>query len=263
MSIESVFDPYSEEILKASALPEHAGGAASGSVAFPERVIITFSERILRQVASMEGAEEIGFLLAGSKVPVYRIPLGLNGEGTPKFAAVVRTGMGAPMAAAFMEELIAKGGRRFIVFGSCGLLTGGLPPGHVIVPDRAWRDEGTSYHYAPAADTIKLRNAFYIAGLLKGLDVPHTMGGIWTTDGLYRETVDNAGKRREAGCIAVDMECAALQAVCDFRGCELYQFVYAEDSLVDDQWDPRTMGKVPAVQMESHLQLAMEIARRV
>ena len=37
--------------------------------------------------------------------------------------------------------------------------------------------------------------------------------GIWTTDGLYRETKNNAAMRRAQGCIAGDMECAALQAV--------------------------------------------------
>jgi uridine phosphorylase len=224
--------------------------------------------------------------MAGSKVPVYRVRIDLppaylasqavaygdaaGSEGAappyfnvPRYAAVIRTGMGAPMAAAFMEEVIAKGGRKFIVFGSCGLLAGDLPPGSIIIPDKARRDEGTSYHYAPAADYIKLKNAYYLAGLLNGLEIPHVLGGIWTTDALYRETKNNAAHRRAEGCIAVDMECSALQAVCDFRGCELYQFVYAEDSLVEDNWDPRNMGCVPAEQIEGHLKLAMEIARRV
>lgn len=43
--------------------------------------------------------------------------------------------------------------RNCIVFGSCGALTD-LPDGHIILPTHAYRDEGTSYHYAVAEDYI-------------------------------------------------------------------------------------------------------------
>ena len=133
------------------------------------------------------------------------------------------------------------------------------------MPTLAYRDEGTSYHYKEPSDYITIRNAGLVESVLKEQGVRTITGRIWTTDGLYRETRGNMEKRKAEGCLAVDMECAALQAVCDFRGCELYQFVYAEDSLAgeDGKWQPRNMGKITGDAIEGHLALALAIAKRI
>lgn len=36
---------------------------------------------------------------------------------------------------------------------------------------------------------------------------------VWTTDAFYRETADMVTYRKEEGCTAVDMECAAMGRV--------------------------------------------------
>lgn len=48
---------------------------------------------------------------------------------------------------------------------------------------------------------------------------------------MLRETVGLVEKRREEGCIAVEMELAGVQAVCDFYGLDLYDFLEAGDVL--------------------------------
>ena len=217
-------------------------------------------------------------MYAGVTVPIYRvsIPEDLaerpesgggqtdaaerSGPEAGRRVAVFRTGMGAPFAVAMVEELIARGARNIIVFGSCGVLDEQLAAGHYIVPTESYRDEGTSYHYAAPADYIRIRNAEKVAEVLTGHGIPFVKSRIWTTDGLYRETRKNAAARLADGCIAVDMECSALQAVCDHRGCELYQFVYAEDSLGGETWQPRNMGKVSPSEMEFHFRAALAIA---
>ena len=269
--ITETFDPNTEEILKASDIPHDAGGPGNspGKEVFPDTVIETFSPKVEKLVCEKYGGQNIGYMNAGVRVPIYEIeipeellPAGTEGKA-PRRAAVFRTGMGAPFASAMMEELIARGGRKFVVFGSCGVLDGSLAAGHFIVPTEAYRDEGTSYHYAPAADYIRIKNAESVDSALNALEIPHVCGRIWTTDGLYRETRGNAAARLKDGCIAVDMECAALQAVCDLRGCELYQFVYAEDSLDGESWQPRSLGKVSYDEMEVHFRAAMALAARV
>ena len=50
-----------------------------------------------------------------------------------------------------MEELVALGCRRFVSIGTAGSLQPDLAVGDLLVCDRAIRDEGTSYHYQPAA----------------------------------------------------------------------------------------------------------------
>jgi uridine phosphorylase len=70
-------------------------------------------------------------------------------------------------------------------------------------------------------------------------------------------------KRKNEGCITVDMECASIMAASQFRGIDLYQYLYAEDNLDSELWDSRTMGKVPKTANEQYLRIALEIAARV
>lgn len=150
------------------------------------------------------------------------------------------------------------------MFGSCGSLEQSITAGKVIVPTHAYRDEGLSYHYAPAADYIQIKNAPKTAKLLKALTLPYVMGRTWTTDGIYRETKGNMEKRKAEGCIAVEMECAGVQAVCDFRGLELYSFLISGDLLDADEWDRRILGSDEETNHQlSNFYIALELALRI
>ena len=46
------------------------------------------------------------------------------------------------------EEVVAMGAKKFVLFGSCGVLDDEKVKDHIIIPVSAVRDEGTSYHYA-------------------------------------------------------------------------------------------------------------------
>jgi uridine phosphorylase len=155
--------------------------------------------------------------------------------------AFFQPGVGAPLAAAFFEQAIARGCRRFAVCGGAGALVPELALGHVVVPTAAVRDEGTSYHYLPPSREVKpARSAVEAAiGLLVERGVPYTTGKTWTTDGIYRETRARAARRREEGCVVVEMEAAALFAVARFRGVPLACLLYAGDSLAGETWDRR------------------------
>lgn len=134
------------------------------------------------------------------------------------------------------------GAEKYIMFGSCGCLDQEITAGKVIVPTEAYRDEGFSYHYAPASNYIKIKNANIVAEALKDMGIPNVKGKVWTTDSIYRETKGNMKKRKEEGCIAVEMECAGVQAVCDFRGLEYYDFLFSGDLLDSQEWDTRILG---------------------
>lgn len=155
--------------------------------------------------------------------------------------AFFQPGVGAPLAAAFLEQAIARGCRRFAVCGGAGALVAELAPGHVVVPIAAVRDEGTSYHYLlpsrevePAPGAVEV-----VTGLLRERGVPFSVGKTWSTDGIYRETRARATRRREAGCLVVEMEAAALFAVARFREVPLAYLLSAGDSLAEGRWDRR------------------------
>lgn len=250
MSIINTFDPVSEEILK----PSHM---VKPIESFPETVIVTFSGHIQKLVSTLFPAEEIGAFHAGIALPIHAV------DYRGKRFGIYMTVLGGSASAGLLEEAIAMGAKKVLFFGSCGALDKTLCAGHVIVPTSAYRDEGTSYHYLPAGDWVEVKTAEKTAGILAALNVPFAAGRTWTTDAIYRETRDNAEKRKRDGCITVEMECASIMAVAQFRGIECYQFLYAADCLDGDGWDPRILGRMPEGAHEKYLRLALEVARRL
>jgi uridine phosphorylase len=149
-------------------------------------------------------------------------------------------GIGAPVAAAVMEELVAFGCRRFVSIGTAGSLQPDLAVGELLVCDRAIRDEGTSYHYQPAA-----RYSYPAPGLtaalrasLERLGQRPRSGASWTTDAVYRETVEEARAYQAEGVAVVEMEAAALFAVAAYRAVDAAAVFTVSDSLAGLVWRP-------------------------
>ena len=164
------------------------------------------------------------------------------------------------------EDIIPMGAKRIILLGNCGVLDKSIEDCGIIIPTKAIRDEGTSYHYVPAADYIDV-NKKYIPEFIEVLDecgYPYVMGTTWTTDAFYRETRGKIARRKEMGAICVEMECSAMQAMCDFRGVEFFQFLYAGDNLDHSTWDPRSLsGTTRLEDKEKIAMLAFELAVKI
>lgn len=155
--------------------------------------------------------------------------------------AFFHPGVGAPIAAGLLEEAIAFGCRKFIACGGCGVLEKDIAVGHLIVVSSAVRDEGVSYHYLPPGREV-IANESGVNALMKTLDkheVPYRVGKTWTTDAPYRETANKVARRREEGCLTVEMESAAFMAVAQFRGVTFGQVLYGGDDLSGAEWDHR------------------------
>lgn len=183
-----------------------------------------------------------------------------------KDIAIFMLTVGAPMSAAMLEDVYQMGVETVIVFGTCGVLDGGIKDCSIIIPDRAVRDEGTSYHYAPASDEIIVNAGYFheLKSLLDELQVKYTVGKVWSTDAFYRETSDKAKRRKQEGCICVDMECSANAAVARFREKGLVQFFYAADNLDSEQWDVRSLGNYDKLEEKDRIAaVALELASRI
>ena len=167
--------------------------------------------------------------------PIYEIVL--QGQRL----AVLHPGVGAPLAVAFLEEIIALGCKKFIACGGAGALNQEIGLGHVVVPTSAIRDEGTSYHYLPPSREVEAspEGIAAIEQVLARHQVGYVKGKTWTTDGLYRETPARIARRREEGCLTVEMEAAAFFAVAKFRGVTFAQLLYGGDDLSAETWDSR------------------------
>ncbi len=133
--------------------------------------------------------------------------------------------------------------------------------GKYVIPTAAYRDEGMSYHYAPPADYIDIRNADALAHIFDKAGFPYVKGKVWTTDALYRETRNLVAQRKSEGCIAVEMELAGVQAVCNYHGLQLFDFLVTGD--IVDQPDYTPEGLHNANHSLDKFYVALEIAKAV
>jgi uridine phosphorylase len=166
---------------------------------------------------------------------LYRLPVEGGSVG------VFHPGVGAPLASGVLEEMIATGCRTFVACGGAGAVIPGLALGHVVVPDAAVRDEGTSYHYLPASREVAAdpEVTAVLSAVLAERDVPYVVGKTWTTDAPYRETRAKIAARRAEGCLTVEMETAAFFAVARHRSVRFGQYLYAGDDVSGEVWDHR------------------------
>ncbi len=167
--------------------------------------------------------------------PVYE--LDVDGRRLAAF----HPGVGAPLAAALLDEVIALGCQKFIACGGAGVLNREIGIGRLIVPSSAVRDEGTSYHYLPPSREVSAspEGVAAIEQALKADGIDYIAGKTWTTDGFYRETPEKVKLRKTEGCITVEMEAAAFFAVAQFRGVTFGQILYGGDNLDSEKWDSR------------------------
>ncbi len=202
----------------------------------PQKAVLCFFQEVLTELAASSQLVKIGTLVSEmGPNPLYQ--LDWNGPSL----LVFHPGVGAALAAGFLEEVIAGGARIFIACGGAGVLQKEIVAGHPVILNAAVRDEGTSYHYLPpgreasasARPTAALEETLHSHGLA------YLVGKSWTTDGLDRETAAKQRQRLKEGCLVVEMEAAAFFAVAQFRGVEFGQIVYGGDLVVPEGWDMR------------------------
>src|ERR1019366_3552332 len=122
--------------------------------------------------------------------------------------------VGAPFAVLIAEELFACGCRFLLSLTSAGQINAAGPTPYFVIIDRALRDEGTSYHYAPPAEFADA-DVQLVAAASKAMSAHEprcVVGSTWTTDAPFRETAEAIEAGRDKGIIAVEMEAAALYA---------------------------------------------------
>lgn len=222
---------------------------------FPEICVSTFSESIIQKFASMKNVEKIAELYtANGALPVYKICY-KNQE-----IAFYLSRVGAPACVVGFEEIVAMGAKKFVLFGSCGVLDDEKVKGRIIIPTFAVRDEGTSYHYIASSEEIEASaDAIQILeNVLKDCGYPYIKGKTWTSDAIYRETKAAIDERRQEGCIAVEMECAAMFAVSQYRKIPFIQFLYGADNLSSEKWEIRDLEMYGLTNAEKYMLLAFE-----
>lgn len=222
---------------------------------FPEICVSTFSENIIQKFSSLERTEKIAELYTANGIlPVYKI----HYKDTD--IAFYLSRVGAPACVAGFEEIIAMGAKKYVLFGSCGVLDNDRVKDSIIVPVSAVRDEGTSYHYIASSPEIEAdaHSVQALESVLRSCGFPYIKGKTWTSDAIYRETMSIIQERRQEGCLVVEMECASMLAVAKYRHIPFIQFLYGADNLSSDTWEIRDLNLYGLNNAEKYMILAFE-----
>lgn len=251
----SVPDKYrSPEVITAAAALsawQQRGIAPNGLEA--DAAVMVYDRALAKR---LEGRDDLRRLRYGGPGRYFRLT-SANG----RVVLVSDFGIGAPVAAAVAEALIAGGVERIVSIGTAGGLQPSLRPGDVVGVTGAVRDDGTSWHYLPGEHDVA-PDPDLAAALFDRLgDQLRDTGSVWTTDAIYRETVAELQAHRAAGVLAVEMEAAALMAVCAVRGVEFASAVCISDLLDESGWLARFDAPVVTAALDQLFESAVETLR--
>lgn len=220
-----------------------AGLPAAPRAAVAPRAVFAYLGSTTARWATEHGFEQVTSVkLLSHRCPVYvGRHAGPHGEVE---VTLIEMPLGAPASAMVADDAFRLGVRVAVATGSCGGLVA-LPEGAFVIPTRALRDEGTSFHYAPPTRWIDLDPdvAQAIAGACGAAGASQVQVSTWTTDALFRETRAKVAARLAEGCQVVEMECAALAAVARHRGARFGQLLFTADTLADATYDVRGLGR--------------------
>ena len=237
MSFPSVISKYlTSEIISAEAVIrewEDSGLFDKASWA-AESAILIYDRRLYAQLLATFDPDEVGFenIRFGAPGSYHALP-----DTDGGVILVGNFGIGAPVAAVVAETLIACGVREIISLGTAGGLQPDLSPGEIISVHGAVRDDGTSQHYLKPDVLVGPDDA--LTRRLEGAlgNAMSARGSVWTTDAPFRETIIELETHRDAGILAVEMEAAALMAVCEVRGAAFATSVCISDILSEEGWE--------------------------
>lgn len=211
------------------------------NIVLPNVAVGVFSKELVRDVVQKFNCMEVGYIAcANFEKNVYI----LNYKDT--LITFFMAGVGGPHISSDIEELSANGVRKFIIFGNCGVLDSSIEDCSIIIPNKAFRDEGVSYHYKEESDAINL-NPKYKEEFIKILDEYNFSfyeGATWTTDAFYRETPDKIKYFKENGAITVEMEGSVIGSVCEAKNLDYFTFYYAGDNLDSTTWEERSLSEL-------------------
>ena len=200
----------------------------------PESMLVCFSGSLLEHLVENHPSRELRSSFYGGSI--YRLTASDPGVGV-----VGGFGIGAPTTAMAVESLAHRGVEAFTLCGYAGVLDPAVDSTDVLVATEALRDEGTSYHYLPAARSVGPPGDLTdrLAERLDDGDRTVRTGPTWTTDAPFRETRAEVERYAAEGVLTVEMEAAAAFAVAEDCGVEAAAAFVPSDYLGPDAWEPR------------------------
>lgn len=208
-------------------------------IKLPKKAVFAFLDEHIERYAKEHNAIKVSEFTSETKnYPIYIVKH--KGEEV----CLCQAPVGAAPATQILDWLIGYGVEEIITGGCCGALAD-FQENVFIIPYKALRDEGTSYHYMKPSRFVEINKV-----AMKAIEKSITEHGLqyrevitWSTDGFYRETKDKVAYRKQEGCEVVEMECSALAACAAFRNAVWGCILFTADTLADtENYDERKWG---------------------
>lgn len=161
--------------------------------------------------------------------PVYRFDL-------DNHFCFLDGGRGAPQAVDTLETLAALGVKTIVTVGMFGAFGENVNSGDIIIPNKAFVEEGTSLHYYDFIEYSVPSPSLYqraVKEITSAKSFP-----IVSTDAVYRQTFLKEQLWREKGAVGVDMETSALFSVGSFLDLDVVSVLIASDKHPLREEDP-------------------------
>ena len=247
-----------EAIIKPEAIEYKKGYE---NIKLPKVAIGVFSKVLTKKIVKRFKCIEVGYITnAVFDRSVYIL------KYKDKEFTFFQAGISSPLIVGDVHFLKRSGVETIILFGNCGVLDSTIEDCSIIIPTRAYRDEGTSYHYLPKSNFIKLDSEYKkeFKKVLKDNEFSFREGYTWTTDAIYRETKEKVNYYKQKGAVCVEMEGTAIAAVCKKLKADYFTFYYAGDNLDAAVWDERSLSGLTKIDKKKEVMtLALELSRKI
>lgn len=209
-------------------------------VLLPKTAIGVFSIKLLESIVEKFNCEKVGYFGGAS----FHRPVYVMRHNNKEFT-LFNAGISGAWISSDIEDLNYNGVKKFIIFGNCGVLDKTIGDCQIIIPNKAFRDEGVSYHYLPDSESVELSSKYKndFINILNNHSFDYIEGATWTIDAFYRETKDKIDYFRNKGAICVEMEGSVIAAVCQRKKLDYFTFYYAGDNLDSVEWERRSISQ--------------------
>jgi purine-nucleoside phosphorylase/SAM-dependent methyltransferase len=179
---------------------------------------------------------------------------------------LVGGGVGASFAVLIAEQLFVSGCKVLLSITSAGIINPAKNTSKFVLIQKALRDEGTSYHYLPPAETSDINPLLSdkLLSYYSTMHFPMEAAISWSTDAPYRETPAAIARAKELNAACVEMEAAALYAFAKAKKKDVVCFAHLTNTMAQTEGDfekGEEMGSLDALELIHHTMQALKSNR--
>ena len=166
--------------------------------------------------------------------------------------------VGASYAVLVAEQLFVSGCKLLLSVTSAGIIQACKSSKRFALITSAIRDEGTSYHYLPAAEPAALSPSLLqlLNQKRQREDSPYFEAKSWTTDAPYRETASAIEAMKKQEVVCVEMEASALYALSAAKQYPILCFAHLTNTMAQQEGDfekGEAFGSVETLELVSYV----------